>query len=137
MVHLWTYPNNLKYPSIIPNITLRAQNLKALETHPQRMQKREQGKSGGAAAGTTATPAKRGRPFGSTASNAAAAAAAAASDTAAPSTLLGPSLLVHTSFTGLPTSLSLKTCNLSLKDISELSWLRSSLGSFDLAVQSR
>ncbi|EXB44187.1 hypothetical protein L484_010293 [Morus notabilis] len=61
------------------------------------MQKREQGKSGGASGGATAPPAKRGRPFGSTSSSAAAAAAAAA-DTAAPSTLLGPSLHVHSSF---------------------------------------
>ncbi|GMN46815.1 hypothetical protein TIFTF001_015985 [Ficus carica] len=58
------------------------------------MQKRELGKSGGAAGGATAPPAKRGRPFGSTSSN------AAATDTAAPSTLLGPSLQVHSSFAG-------------------------------------
>ncbi|XP_010274240.1 PREDICTED: armadillo repeat-containing protein LFR-like [Nelumbo nucifera] len=60
------------------------------------MQKREQGKVGGAAGGAAPQPAKRGRPFGSGSSNAAAAAAAA--DSAAPSTLLGPSLQVHSSF---------------------------------------
>ncbi|PON40177.1 Coatomer beta subunit [Parasponia andersonii] len=62
------------------------------------MQKREQGKSGGVAGGAAAPPAKRGRPFGSTSNSAAAAAAAAAADIAAPSTLLGPSLHVHSSF---------------------------------------
>ncbi|KAM7466911.1 hypothetical protein LguiB_014473 [Lonicera macranthoides] len=63
------------------------------------MQKREQGKQGGGASGGSAPPAaKRGRPFGSTA---AAAAAAAASDAVAPSTLLGPSLQVHSTFAGL------------------------------------
>ncbi|KAL8171176.1 hypothetical protein V2J09_022980 [Rumex salicifolius] len=54
----------------------------------------------GTPAGGAATPApKRGRPFGSgTNSAAAAAAASAASDSAAPSTLLGPSLQVHSAF---------------------------------------
>ncbi|KAE9622014.1 hypothetical protein Lal_00032972 [Lupinus albus] len=60
------------------------------------MQKREQGKSAGAAVGGSAPSAKRGRPFGSNSS--AAAAAAASADSAAPSTLLGPSLHVHNSF---------------------------------------
>lgn len=64
------------------------------------MQKREQGKSGVGAGGGSATPAKRGRPFGSGNNSAAAAAAAAAADLAAPSTLLGPSLHVHNSFAG-------------------------------------
>lgn len=63
------------------------------------MQKREQGKSAGAAGGATAPAPKRGRPFGSSNSSAAAAAAAAA-DTVAPSNLLGPSLHVHSSFAG-------------------------------------
>ncbi|XP_038719089.1 armadillo repeat-containing protein LFR-like isoform X2 [Tripterygium wilfordii] len=58
------------------------------------MQKRELGKSVGATGATTATPAKRGRPFGSTNS----VSAASAVDSAAPSSLLGPSLQVHTSF---------------------------------------
>ncbi|CAL0328085.1 unnamed protein product [Lupinus luteus] len=60
------------------------------------MQKREQGKSGGSGGGGPAPSAKRGRPFGSNSS--AAAAAAASADSAAPSTLLGPSLHVHNSF---------------------------------------
>jgi hypothetical protein len=58
------------------------------------MQKREQSKQGGV---TGAPAAKRGRPVGSTAA-AAAAAAAAAQDAVAPSTLLGPSLQVHSAF---------------------------------------
>lgn len=64
------------------------------------MQKREQSKSGGVGGGASAPPAKRGRPFGSGGNSAAAAAAAAAAETAAPSTLLGPSLHVHSSFAG-------------------------------------
>ncbi|TYI06145.1 hypothetical protein ES332_A10G137600v1 [Gossypium tomentosum] len=59
------------------------------------MQKREQGKSGGAAGGNAAPPPKRGRPFGSTAASIASASAA---DSVAPSTLLGPSLQIHNSF---------------------------------------
>lgn len=59
------------------------------------MHKREQGKSGGVSGGTTPTPPKRGRPFGSSTNNAASAAAA---DSVAPATLLGPSLQVHSSF---------------------------------------
>ncbi|RRT73359.1 hypothetical protein B296_00009278 [Ensete ventricosum] len=62
------------------------------------MQKREAGKSGG----SFTTPAKRGRPFGSTAAAAAAAAAtsAAAGDASSPASLLGPSLQITTSFAG-------------------------------------
>ncbi|KAL0704752.1 hypothetical protein Bca4012_071177 [Brassica carinata] len=60
------------------------------------MQKREFAKSGGQSGGSSAPPAKRDRPFGST--SAAAAAAAAAAETMSPSALLGPSLLVHNSF---------------------------------------
>lgn len=63
------------------------------------MQKREQAKLSGSTGGSAAPPAKRGRPLGSVNSNAAAAAAAAA-DSAAPSTLLGPSLQVHSAFAG-------------------------------------
>ncbi|XP_022760210.1 armadillo repeat-containing protein LFR-like [Durio zibethinus] len=59
------------------------------------MQKREQGKSGGAAGGTAAPSAKRGRPFGSTAGGAASAFSA---DSVAPSTLFGPSLQIQNSF---------------------------------------
>ncbi|PHT38947.1 Armadillo repeat-containing protein LFR [Capsicum baccatum] len=63
------------------------------------MQKREQSKLTGSTGGSAAPPPKRGRPFGSGSSNAAAAAAAAAAaDSAAPSTLLGPSLQVHSAF---------------------------------------
>ncbi|KAL3626349.1 hypothetical protein CASFOL_029898 [Castilleja foliolosa] len=66
------------------------------------MQKREQPKPGGAS-GVSVTPSgKRGRPFGSGINNssisAAAASAAASGDSAAPSTLLGPSLQVHSAF---------------------------------------
>ncbi|KAD6453084.1 hypothetical protein E3N88_07789 [Mikania micrantha] len=61
------------------------------------MQKRELGKQGGGSGGSGPPAAKRGRPFGSTASNMAAAALAEA---AAPSTLLGPSLQIHSSFAG-------------------------------------
>ena len=65
------------------------------------MQKREFAKSGGQSGGSSAPPAKRGRPFGSTSANsAAAAAAAAAAEAMSPSALLGPSLLVHNSFVG-------------------------------------
>ncbi|PIN16607.1 hypothetical protein CDL12_10739 [Handroanthus impetiginosus] len=65
------------------------------------MQKREQNKQGGASGGSGTPAAKRGRPFGSGSNNAAASAAAAgaaAGDSAAPSTLLGPSLQVHSAF---------------------------------------
>ncbi|XP_049407125.1 armadillo repeat-containing protein LFR isoform X2 [Solanum stenotomum] len=58
------------------------------------MQKREQSKLSGSSGGSVGPPAKRGRPFGSGNSNA----AAAAADSAAPSTLLGPSLQVHSAF---------------------------------------
>ncbi|KAH7842188.1 hypothetical protein Vadar_002485 [Vaccinium darrowii] len=65
------------------------------------MQKRDQSKQGGAwGAGSSAPPAKRGRPFGSGSINNAnaAAIAAVAADTPSPSTLLGPSLQVNSSF---------------------------------------
>uniref|UniRef100_A0A7C8YMN8 SWI/SNF-like complex subunit BAF250 C-terminal domain-containing protein n=1 Tax=Opuntia streptacantha TaxID=393608 RepID=A0A7C8YMN8_OPUST len=62
------------------------------------MQKREQGKPGGSAGGTPTPAPKRGRPFGSGTNSAAVAAVAAAADSAAPSTLLGPTLQVHSSF---------------------------------------
>lgn len=67
------------------------------------MQKRDQSKQGGASGGGyAAPPAKRGRPFGSSNSNNAnaAAIAAVAADTPAPSTLLGPSLQLSSSFAG-------------------------------------
>ncbi|KAI5580291.1 hypothetical protein BDE02_08G145400 [Populus trichocarpa] len=59
------------------------------------MQKRDLNKSGGSGGGSAAPAPKRGRPFGSTSGSAAASFAA---DFVAPSTLLGPSLQVHTSF---------------------------------------
>ncbi|KAJ6321673.1 hypothetical protein OIU77_011696 [Salix suchowensis] len=59
------------------------------------MQKRDLNKSGGSGGGSAAPAPKRGRPFGSTSGSAAASFAA---DSAAPPTLLGPSLQVHTSF---------------------------------------
>ncbi|KAK6161422.1 hypothetical protein DH2020_004803 [Rehmannia glutinosa] len=73
------------------------------QTHlaQKEMQKREQNKQGGASGGSATPSAKRGRPFGSgsnSASASAAAVAAASGDTVAPSTLLGPSLQVHSAF---------------------------------------
>ncbi|XP_027176546.1 armadillo repeat-containing protein LFR-like isoform X2 [Coffea eugenioides] len=63
------------------------------------MQKRDQSKAGGGAGGSATPAAKRGRPFGSGSGNAATAAGAAGSaDSAAPSTLLGPPLQVHSAF---------------------------------------
>ncbi|KZV57045.1 armadillo repeat-containing protein LFR [Dorcoceras hygrometricum] len=62
------------------------------------MQKRDQSKLGGASGGSAAPAAKRGRPFGSGTNSAAAVAAAVGIDSAAPSTLLGPSLQVHSAF---------------------------------------
>lgn len=62
------------------------------------MQKREQNKSGGSAGAASGPAAKRGRPFGSASGSAAA--SASSGDIAAPSTLLGPTLQVHTSFAG-------------------------------------
>lgn len=56
------------------------------------MQKREQSKVGGG--GSTATPAKRGRPVGSVSQNSAAAVAAAVAESIAPSSILGPSLQI-------------------------------------------
>lgn len=62
------------------------------------MQKRDQSKGVGGSSGSATPAAKRGRPFGSGSSNAAAAAAFASADSAAPATLLGPSLQVHSAF---------------------------------------
>ncbi|XP_062108232.1 armadillo repeat-containing protein LFR [Humulus lupulus] len=86
------------------------------------MQKREQGKSGGASGGSAGPPAKRGRPFGSTSNSAAAAAAA---DTAAPSTLLGPSLHVHSSFADQNNKRIVLALQSGLK--SELTWALNTL----------
>ncbi|KAA8527685.1 hypothetical protein F0562_035446 [Nyssa sinensis] len=87
------------------------------------MQKREQGKQGGASGGSAPPAAKRGRPFGSGSSNAAAAAAAA--DTTAPSTLLGPSLQVHSSFADQNNKRIVLALQSGLK--SELTWALNTL----------
>ncbi|KAL1367409.1 hypothetical protein HN51_021474 [Arachis hypogaea] len=91
------------------------------------MQKREQGKSGGSSGGGSAPPAKRGRPFGSGSNSAAAAAiAAAAGDSAAaPSTLLGPSLHVHSSFADQNNKRIVLALQSGLK--SELTWALNTL----------
>ena len=79
------------------------------------MQKREAGKSGG----SFTTPAKRGRPFGSTAAAAAtSAAAAAAGDASSPASLLGPSLQITTSLAGYPPISSLLFVSLPLPFLS-------------------
>ncbi|KAL6292112.1 hypothetical protein ACE6H2_000254 [Prunus campanulata] len=88
------------------------------------MQKREQSKSGGVGGGASAPPAKRGRPFGS-GGNSAAAAAAAAAETAAPSTLLGPSLHVHSSFADQNNKRIVLALQSGLK--SELTWALNTL----------
>lgn len=95
----------------------------------RRMQKREFNKSGGSYGGASAPPAKRGRPFGSGNSSAAAAAAAAAAadHTAAPSNLLGPSLLVHNAFTGQYLKSSV---NLSLQFLQFFSFIRNLCSNF-------
>lgn len=69
------------------------------------MQKRDLSKLGGAVGGSAPPAAKRGRPIGSGSNSAAlsaaaTAAAAASGDSIAPSTLLGPSLQVHSAFAG-------------------------------------
>ncbi|XP_076936015.1 armadillo repeat-containing protein LFR-like [Bidens hawaiensis] len=87
------------------------------------MQKRELGKQGGGGNGGSGTPAaKRGRPIGSTASNMAAAALA---DSAAPSTLLGPSLQIHASFADQNTKRIVLALQSGLK--SELTWALNAL----------
>ncbi|KAK6929884.1 hypothetical protein RJ641_003978 [Dillenia turbinata] len=91
------------------------------------MQKRERelGKQGGGSGGGTTPAAKRGRPFGSGTNNAIAAAAAAAADTAAPSTLLGPSLQVHTTFADQNNKRIVLALQSGLK--SELTWALNTL----------
>ncbi|KAK4258044.1 hypothetical protein QN277_007554 [Acacia crassicarpa] len=89
------------------------------------MQKRDQSKSGGAGGSSSAPPAKRGRPFGSSSTNAAAAAAAAAADAAAPSTMLGPSLHVHSSFADQNNKRIVLAIQSGLK--SELTWALNTL----------
>ncbi|XP_026446593.1 armadillo repeat-containing protein LFR-like isoform X1 [Papaver somniferum] len=60
------------------------------------MQKREQGKLGGAGGGSATQTPKRGRPFGSV--NNSTGLSSATADSVAPQCLLGPSLQVHSSF---------------------------------------
>ncbi|KAL8210296.1 hypothetical protein R6Q57_007028 [Mikania cordata] len=86
------------------------------------MQKRELGKQGGGSGGSGPPAAKRGRPIGSTASNMAAAALAEA---AAPSTLLGPSLQIHSSFADQNTKRIVLALQSGLK--SELTWALNAL----------
>ncbi|KAI5397403.1 hypothetical protein KIW84_063281 [Lathyrus oleraceus] len=87
------------------------------------MQKRDQSKAGGATGGGSSTPAKRGRPFGS--GNNSAAAAAAAAESAAPSTLLGPSLHVHSAFADQNNKRIVLALQSGLK--SELTWALNTL----------
>ncbi|KAA0049316.1 hypothetical protein IC582_012647 [Cucumis melo] len=92
------------------------------------MQKRDQNKLGGnVSGGASAPPAKRGRPFGSVNSNAAAVAAAVAAgtETLAPSTLLGPSLHIHTSFADQNNKRIVLALQSGLK--SELTWALNTL----------
>ncbi|XP_026442805.1 armadillo repeat-containing protein LFR-like isoform X2 [Papaver somniferum] len=60
------------------------------------MQKREQGKLGGAGGGSATQTPKRGRPFGSV--NNSTGLSSATADSVAPQYLLGPSLQIHSSF---------------------------------------
>lgn len=87
------------------------------------MQKRDQNKLAGNVGGTSAPPAKRGRPFGSANSNNAAALAAV--ETLAPSALLGPSLHVHTSFADQNNKRIVLALQSGLK--SELTWALNTL----------
>ncbi|KAE9445803.1 hypothetical protein C3L33_22289, partial [Rhododendron williamsianum] len=92
------------------------------------MQKRDQSKQGGASGGGyAAPPAKRGRPFGSSNSNNAnaAAIAAVAADTPAPSTLLGPSLQLSSSFADQNNKRIVLALQSGLK--SELTWALNTL----------
>ncbi|KAG8370307.1 hypothetical protein BUALT_Bualt14G0103300 [Buddleja alternifolia] len=75
---------------IVPNISVKP----VRDTRSPKKQSKQGGASGGAAT----SAGKRGRPFGGGSSNAAALPAAAAGESAAPSTLLGPSLQVHSAF---------------------------------------
>ncbi|OVA09872.1 hypothetical protein BVC80_1751g22 [Macleaya cordata] len=86
------------------------------------MQKREQGKFGGAAGGSATPTPKRGRPFGSVNNTAASAGAA---DSVAPSTLLGPSLQVHSSFADQNNKRIVLALQSGLK--SELTWALNTL----------
>ncbi|XP_010934291.1 armadillo repeat-containing protein LFR [Elaeis guineensis] len=84
------------------------------------MQKRELGKAGG----STPTPAKRGRPFGST-TGSAASSALAGGDSAAPASLLGPSIQVPASFADQNNKRIVLALQSGLK--SELTWALNAL----------
>ncbi|KAG1361844.1 armadillo repeat-containing protein LFR [Cocos nucifera] len=84
------------------------------------MQKREPGKAGG----SNPTPAKRGRPFGST-TGGAASSASAGGDSAAPASLLGPSIQVPTSFADQNNKRIVLALQSGLK--SELTWALNAL----------
>ncbi|XAR49042.1 hypothetical protein NMG60_11032071 [Bertholletia excelsa] len=86
------------------------------------MQKREQGKQGGASGGPGGPAAKRGRPFGSGGTSAS---SFSGVDIAAPSTLLGPSLQVHSSFADQNNKRIVLALQSGLK--SELTWALNSL----------
>ncbi|XP_011027404.1 PREDICTED: armadillo repeat-containing protein LFR isoform X2 [Populus euphratica] len=86
------------------------------------MQKRDLNKSGGSGGGSAAPAPKRGRPFGSTSGSAAGSSAA---DSVAPSTLLGPSLQVHTSFADQNNKRIVLALQSGLK--SELTWALNTL----------
>lgn len=103
-------------------IKIASQTRKSLQTE-RKMQKREQGKSGGSAGGGATPPAKRGRPFGS--GNNSSSAAASAADSAAPSTLLGPSLHVHNSFAGKFTTSSSSSIRVTFEFLHTLHWVSS------------
>ncbi|PKA54515.1 hypothetical protein AXF42_Ash000350 [Apostasia shenzhenica] len=86
------------------------------------MQKREPAKASGAAA----TPAKRGRPFGSTTGSASGSVGAAASgDSAAPASLLGPSLQIPINFADQNNKRIVLALQSGLK--SELTWALNTL----------
>ncbi|KAJ4722566.1 Armadillo repeat-containing protein LFR [Melia azedarach] len=87
------------------------------------MQKRDQSKSGGAAGGAATPAAKRGRPFGSTTGSSGGAGAGA--DSIAPTTLLGPSLQVHSSFVDQNNKRIVLALQSGLK--SELTWALNTL----------
>lgn len=85
------------------------------------MQKREPGKAGG----STPTPAKRGRPFGSTTTGGAASSALAGGDSAAPASLFGPSLQAPASFADQNNKRIVLALQSGLK--SELTWALNTL----------
>ncbi|KAM0016208.1 putative armadillo-like helical, SWI/SNF-like complex subunit BAF250/Osa protein [Helianthus debilis subsp. tardiflorus] len=127
----------IKTPHLVPEVCRKATMiLESLVSEPQNrlnivrvnikaqieMQKRELGKQGGGSGGSGTPAAKRGRPVGSTANNLAAAALAEA---ATASTLLGPSLQIHSSFADQNTKRIVLALQSGLK--SELAWALNAL----------